>query len=184
MNSKRGLFLTNIVSKVVEKLLKNRGKEEIEKNISEFQCGGTSGRSIGDNLFILNSAIAEFKERGEDMFILFADLEKCFDQLWLRDCIKELVEAGMPLGEALYIYFMNKKVNVTVDTPIGKTEKFELNEIVRQGTVCAVDLCCVSTDRINKLPNEGPQLTVSQRGTDKAPSVRGRHGWNWQERGY
>ena len=69
MNSKRGLFLTNIASKVIEKLLKNRGKEEIEKNVTEFQCGGASGRSIGDNLLILNSAIAEFKERREDIYI-------------------------------------------------------------------------------------------------------------------
>ena len=161
MNSKRGLFLTNIVSKVVEKLMKNRGKEKIEENTTEFQCGGTSGRSIGDNLLILNSAVEEFRERNEDLFILFADLEKCFDQLWLKDCIKEIAEAGMPTGEALYIYLMNKKVKAVVETPVGKTEEFELHEIVRQGTVCAVDLCCVSTDRINKLEDDGPKLMVS-----------------------
>ena len=161
MNSKRGLFLTNIVSKVVEKLIKNRGKENVKENVSQFQCGGTSGRAISDNLLILNSAIEEYREKNEDMFVLFADLEKCFDKLWLRDCIKELVEAGMPIGEALYIYMMNKKVKATVETPVGRTKEFELKEIVRQGTVCAVDLCCVSTDRINKLEDDGPKLTVS-----------------------
>ena len=79
----------------------------------------------------------------------------------MRDCIKELAEAGMPIGEAMYIYLMNKEVKVVVETPVGKTEEFKLHEIVRQGTVCAVDLCCVSTDRINKLEDEGPKLMVS-----------------------
>ena len=59
---------------------------------------------------ILNSAIEEFRSKEEDLYILFADLEKCFDHLWLKDCIKEIVDAGMPIPEAMYIYEMNKKV--------------------------------------------------------------------------
>ena len=75
--------------------------------------------------------------------------------------MKELAEAGMPRGEAFYIYLMNKRVKAVVETPIGLTEAFKLEEIVKQGTVNAVDLCCVSTDRINKLHDDGPKLTVS-----------------------
>ena len=56
---------------------------------------------------------------------------------------------------------MNSKVRVRVETPVGRTEAFELTEIVRQGTVCAVDLCGVSTDKINKLRAWGPPLIVS-----------------------
>ena len=40
MNSKRGLFLTNILSKVMEKLIKNRRKSTIEASMTPFQCGG------------------------------------------------------------------------------------------------------------------------------------------------
>ena len=67
----------------------------------------------------------------------------------------------MPIAEAVYIYKMNSKVRVRVETPVGRTEAFELTEIVRQGTVCAVDLCGVSTDKINKLRAWGPPLIVS-----------------------
>ena len=154
MNSKRGLFLTNILSKVVEKLIKNRRKSTIESNMTPFQCGGVKHRGIGDNLLILNSVIEEFRAEKKDLYLLFADLEKCFDQLWLKDCIKEMHEAGMPAGEALYIYYMNKEVNAVVDTPVGKTARFNLKEIVRQGTVSAVDMCGVSTDKINKIGDE------------------------------
>ena len=161
MDSKRGLFLTNIVSKIAEKMIKNRRKDTIDANLSPFQCGGVRNRGVGDNHLIVNSAIEEARERNDNIYILFADLQKCFDELWLKDCIKDIVEAGMPAGEAMYIYKMNKIVRAKVDTPIGLTDEFELTEIVRQGTVCAVDLCAVSTDKINRVEQEETKLMVS-----------------------
>ena len=151
MNGKRGLFLTNIISKIIEKLLRNRSKEIIQNNISPYQCGGAKNRGITDNLLIMNTIIEEFKEKKQNLYILFADLEKCFDKLWLKDCIYEIVSAGMPEEEAWYIYQMNKDIKVVVETPVGQTEEFELEEVVRQGTVMGPNLCCVSTDRINSM---------------------------------
>ena len=148
MNSQRGIFLTAILSKIMEKMIKNRKKMT---TISPFQCGGIKNRGICDNLFILNCAIQECRNRNEDLFLLLADLEKCFDLLWLEDSIREWVCTGMPVSEAMYIYSMNNKVSATVKTPLGESEKIELNGIVRQGTVSAVDLCAVSTDKINRL---------------------------------
>ena len=159
MDSKRGLFLTNIASKIVEKMIKNRRKATIDANLSPFQCGGVRNRGIGDNHLIVNSAIEEARERNENIYLLFADLQKCFDELWLKDCIKDIVEARMPEGEAMYIYEMNKFVRAKVDTPIGLIDEFELTEIVRQGTVCAVDLCAVSTDKINKIEENETKLS-------------------------
>ena len=49
MNNKRGLFITEIVSKVYEKVLKNRNTEHLEKYMSPFQTGGTKGRATVDN---------------------------------------------------------------------------------------------------------------------------------------
>jgi hypothetical protein len=161
MDSKRGLFLTNIVSKIAEKLIKNRRKETVESNLSAFQCGGVKKRGTVDNHIIVNSAIEEARERNENIYILFADLQKCFDELWLKDCIKDIAEAGMPAAEAMYIFKMNETVRAKVDTPIGLTEEFELKEIVRQGTVSAVDLCAVSTDKINRIELDEPRLRVS-----------------------
>ena len=89
MNSRRGLFLTSMISKVVEKLIKNRRKLTIDGNTTPFQAGGEKKRGIVDCLFVINSWIAEQKDRKEDGYLMFADLEKCFDKLWLKDCIKE-----------------------------------------------------------------------------------------------
>ena len=110
MKNKRGLFLTNIISKVMEKMIKNRTKAKVEEGMTPFQCGGVKLRGIGDNLLLMNTVIEEFRVENKDLYILFADLERCFDQLWLKDCIREVVEAGMPAAEAAYIYKMNSKV--------------------------------------------------------------------------
>jgi hypothetical protein len=160
MEYKRGLFLTNIVSKVAERILKNRNKPTIDGSLTPFQCGGVRNRGIGDNLFVFNSIIEEFRKKKENLHVLFADLEKCFDKIWLKDSIKELTKTGMPIAEVFYIYLMNRFVQAYVQTPIGRTEAFEAHEIVKQGSVMAVDLCAVSTDKINRLHGEGDVFTM------------------------
>ena len=71
-------------------------------------------------MLITNSVVEEFRFERKDLYLLFADLEKCFDQLWLKDCIREIHEAGMPAGEAIYLYYMNKTVNAVVRHETGK----------------------------------------------------------------
>ena len=151
IESRRGLFLTNIISKCMEKVLLNRRKEEIEAQITAFQSGGIKGRSISDNLFILNTVIDEYRIKKENLYILFGDLEKCFDKLCLKDCIIELVECGIPVEEAIFLYEMNTNIEAEVDTPSGKTKAIKIKEVVRQGTIYGPMLCGISTDRITKM---------------------------------
>ena len=151
LKNKRGLFLTNIMSKCVETVLFQRREEILRVNLSPFQNGGIAKRRREDNLFMVNHTINEYRKRKKDLYLLFADIEKCFDILWLKDCIIELTRNGTPIEEAMFIYEINKNIKATVRTPVGKTEKIELKEIVRQGTVGGNKLCVVSTDRINRM---------------------------------
>ena len=150
--------MTNILSKCMERILLDRRKEELDKSVQPFQNGGVNERSIADVSFILNNTIAEFKNQKKDLYILFGDIEKCFDKLYLKDCIIELVEAGMPIEEAAYIYEMNRNIEAVVDTPHGVTEKFHIDEAVRQGTIFGPTLCGVSTNRINKMGQPDPLI--------------------------
>ena len=158
MNYKRGLFQTSILSKCMDRILLDRNKKQLDESLQPNQNGGVNERSIGDVLFIINNTIVEFKEEGKDLYILFCDLEKCFDKLYLKDCILELVEAGMPLEEAMLVYEMNRNIKAFVDTPHGKTGTFEIDEAVRQGTIFGTTLCGVSTNRINKMGLPEPML--------------------------
>ena len=151
MTEKRGLFLTNILSKCVEKIMFKRREDTLIDELSPYQNGGVTERGIQDNLFIVNYVVNKYSKENKNLYLLFSDIEKCFDNLWLRDCILELIRCGTPIEEAMYILQMNKHVLATVRTPVGDTEEVELEEIVRQGTVGGNKLCIVSTDRINKM---------------------------------
>ena len=81
-----------------------------------------------------------------------------FDKLYLKDCIIELVEAGVPVQEAMYIYHMNRNIEAEVDTPHGRTRMFRIEEAVRQGTIFGTTLCGVATNRLNKMGNPDPLI--------------------------
>ena len=149
MNNKRGLFITEIVSKVYEKVLKNRNTEHLEKYMSPFQTGGTKGRATVDNKIVLSEVIRRNRKMKIKTYIVFGDAVKCFDKLWLKDALVELYKAGCTPEDVVMIHEMNKETEIVISTPVGKTEKVKIGEVVKQGTVLGPTLCCVETDQIN-----------------------------------
>eukprot|EP00112_Aurelia_sp_Birch-Aquarium-sp1_P016262 Seg3671.3 transcript_id=Seg3671.3/GoldUCD/mRNA.D3Y31 product="hypothetical protein" protein_id=Seg3671.3/GoldUCD/D3Y31 len=85
----------------------------------------------------------------KELYIFFGDLERCFDKLWLKDCMIELWRTKIPANEAYLVYLMNKHSSIQIDTPMGMTNAIEVHEIVRQGTVFGPMLCGIVTDKIN-----------------------------------
>ena len=60
---------------------------------------------------------------------------------------------------------LNEKAEIVVKTPVGNTEPFHLNDIVRQGTVYGLQLCIASMDKINMIGKDvntyyGPNLIL------------------------
>eukprot|EP00794_Sanderia_malayensis_P004142 gene4142-4695_t len=135
MKNTRGLFITNVVSKLYEKVLSIRNYKYIESYLSSYQCGGVRNRGTSDHLFTVRAMIDYYKFINKDLYIFFGDLEKCFDKLWLRDSIVELWKTGMPAIETYSVYLRNKIACAVIETPVGVTQCIEFNEIVRQGTV-------------------------------------------------
>ena len=151
MDNKRGLFITDIISKLYEKVVKNRNDDNIRSYTSDFQAGGVKKRSTGDCLFLTSEIIRTKKKAGKKCYLVFGDAVKCFDKLWLRDALVELFKAGCEPQDIQMIYKMNANTVIEVETPCGTTEKTTVGEIVKQGTVLGPTLCCVSTDQINKI---------------------------------
>ena len=165
MTNKRGLFLTNIISKIYERVLKNRNEEEVKKKRCQWQMGGVKKRSTTDNLFILNAVIERNKYLGKPTYVFYADAEKCFDKLWLQDSIIELWESGTHIRDAVMVLKMNEEAVITIKTPVGETEEVVARFIVRQGTVYGHQLCGVSMSRVNTIGKDiitfyGPKLII------------------------
>ena len=59
----------------------------VEQNMAKFQTGDMRGKFVTDNLFILRGIIDHSKYLRKELWISFYDIEKCFDSLWLEDCI-------------------------------------------------------------------------------------------------
>ena len=148
MKNKRGIFLTNVVSKAFEKAV------EIEMGPVEFdifQAGGTKDRSTSDNWIIVMAMRDRFRYLREDLYLFFGDLVKCFDKLWLKDCLIDLHTAGAREKEIKILYLLNQKSTAKIITPAGTTDEITILETVKQGTVFAPKLCCASTGNLNNM---------------------------------
>ena len=91
--SQRGIFLMNIVCKVYERVKKLQNENK-QANISSMQIAGKVNRSTIDNLIIINLIIEKQRQDNKDTYILYADAEKYFDKLWLKDSLKEMERIG------------------------------------------------------------------------------------------
>ena len=150
MTNKRGLFLTNIVSKIFERVIKERNKESFMEGLSPNQTGGVSKRSAVDNLLTVLAIIERNSYMNKTTYLTFADVQKCFDSLWLEDGIKELWMSGVNVRDAVTIKNLNSEAKIQIDTPVGKSEEFRVENIVKQGTVYAVDICGAVMAKVNE----------------------------------
>ena len=91
--SQRGIFLVNIISKVYE-LVKITQNEKNNSKMSEMQAVGRKERSTMDNLIIMNTIIENKRAQKLNTYMFFADAVKCFDKLWLKDCLLEMYNLG------------------------------------------------------------------------------------------
>ena len=140
----RGIFLASVVSKVFERLIKNRIQSSLIK-VNPCQAGGKSNRGPPDNIFILNAVIDHAIYLGKSVHITTYDFEQAFDSLWLEDSILSLRKLGIADDILQLIYNLNKQAVIRVKTPYGPTPTAVVNDAVQQGRVLAPDLCSVST---------------------------------------
>ena len=98
------------------------------------------------------SAIIE-KRRTERLntYLFFADAVKCFDKIWLKDCLIELKTLGYKHNDLKILYKMNQRSKVTINTPFGETGNIEIEELVKQGTAYGRVICCTTTAGVNDI---------------------------------
>ena len=119
----RGIFITSILSKILEKLTQLRIKNKITEYSSPFQAGGAPNRSTADNLFLLRGIIDHTIYLNTSMHLTFYDFKQCFDSIWLKELMNCMWDAGVRNGLFYLIYLLNKSTNITVRTPFGQTEE-------------------------------------------------------------
>ena len=96
-----------------------------------MQTAGKKNRSTINNIIIINAMIEKQRQSHKNTYLFFADAEKCFDKLWLKDCLIDMEEIGYNRNDIKILYEMNKKAEIIVDTTVGQTESISIKEIVK-----------------------------------------------------
>ena len=140
----RGIFLTQVVCKIWESLIKERTKL-ITRKINKLQVGSAKNKSPADHTFIVRSCITRALYLNCPLYLNFYDFRQCFDKLWLEDSVISLYKLGLDNEFLSLIYKTNLNASIAVKTPMGISESFTKTAIVKQGSVSACCLCSAST---------------------------------------
>ena len=90
-DSHRGVFRTTSLRTIMDRLMYIDEYSNIDQNLTDCR----KKRNIRDNLFVVN-AIMNSSKRGVDEAcdVCVYNIRKCFDSLWLSECINNLYEVG------------------------------------------------------------------------------------------
>ena len=116
-----------------------------------MQTEGKKNKSTMDNIIIINAIKEKQRQSHKNTYLFFTDAEKCFDKLWLKDCLIDMEEIGYNRNDIKILYEMNKKAEIIVDTTVGQTESISIKEIVKQGSIFGPIMCCATTSKVNNI---------------------------------
>ena len=90
-SSYRGIFRVQALRNILERLLYNDEYSNIDSNLTDANVGARQKRNIRDNIFVLNAVMNEtIQGTKEPVDITVYDVEKCFDALWVQECINNM----------------------------------------------------------------------------------------------
>ena len=150
LNNDRGVFNVMTVRSIIDNLIYNDYYETIDQNMSDSNVGGRKKRNIRDNLFIVYGIINYALKEKMEVDLNLYDLAKCFDSMWYQETMNDLWDVGVQDEKFALIAKMNEKCQIAVKTPVGITDRFELEQIEMQGTKFSNIKCSVQVDTLGK----------------------------------
>ena len=152
LESERGIFIVTVLRSILMRLIYNDKYEVIDSNMSDSNIGARKAKNIRNHIFVVNGIIHEAlsSKKSTPVDIQIGDYRQCFDGMWLAETLNDMYRAGVQDDHLALLYQANKKVNVSVKTPIGMTDRFSLEEIILQGDVFGPIECSVTVDSFGK----------------------------------
>ena len=129
----RGISLTQIASKVYNRLILNRIRLSIDSLLRPSQNSFCPGRSTTSHLLAFRRIIEELQNHKKEAVITFIDFKKAFDSIDRRNMLKILSSYGIPPEIDAAIKVMYENTSALVITPEGNTDVFKIDTCVLQG---------------------------------------------------
>ena len=119
------------------------------------------------------NAISNASKQGveESCDICVYDVRKCFDTLWMEECINDMYEAGLTSDKLCLLYYSNSGANIVIKTPSRLSERSSIYKKVMQGTVWAVLMCTATMDKLGKIAYEDKNLLYKYRNEVDVPPI-------------
>ena len=135
----RGITITSIVGKVMEHIIQQRLRTQVEHNQSKQQRGFTSGSSSTNAALIMTETIAEAVDDNKELFIASLDAKKAFDVVYQNAMLHKLFYDGLDpcLWNLMFEQYKNASSRVRWNGSFSRT--FNLEQGVRQGSVLSTD---------------------------------------------
>ena len=120
----------------------------------EMQAAGRKETSAMDNLIVMNTIIENQRAQKLNTYMFFADVVKCFNKLWLKDCLLEMYNLGYDPNTLKILYEMNKETDKIIRIPVRNTDNVQVKEVVKQGTIFGPIMCYAETFTVNSIREE------------------------------
>ena len=138
--------------------------------MSDSNAGARKGKNCRNHSFIVNGILHEKKENhGEPIDILIYDVAKCFDEVWPADTINILYDLGVKNENLCIIYEGTQKSYISIKTTSGQTERFEVGQLVAQGSTWGPLMTSASIDTIGKDAQQSGQNCYSYKSVKIPP---------------
>ena len=147
--------------------------DELDYSMSDSQVGARRGKSVRNHIWVLNGVICDVlsskKKAPVDLQIF--DYKQCFDSLWLQECMNDVYKGGIQDDKFSLLYNVNTRVNVSVKTPVGKTQRGIITNAIIQGDVFGPMLCGKQVDEIGKECIDERKYTYKYKGEVDIPPL-------------
>ena len=117
---------------------------------------------------ITNSVL---KDKLEPIDTQLYDVEKCFDALWLEECINDLFDAGFTNDKLPILFQENQTAKVAIKTQEGISKRIDIKNIVMQGTVWGSLFCTTSMEKLGKYFYENKELLYTYKNEVEVPPL-------------
>ena len=154
----RGLKLTELVSKILERILESLIREVVD--IDAMQFGFMPGRGTTDAIFIARQLQEKYLNKGKHLYFAFIDLEKAFDRvprkvLWWSMRVVGVPEWIINIVKSLYA---DAKSRVRVDGEFS--DEFPVKVGVHQGGVLSPLLFVIVLEALSRAFRTGCPLEM------------------------
>jgi hypothetical protein len=111
----RPISVTPVLSRILENLLLSILNKPASSIISPYQAGFRHDYSTLDNIFILHESILNAFRSNNYLSVLFVDIAKAFDTVWIHGLLYKLYENKVDLSliKLLYSFLSNRYVYVS-----------------------------------------------------------------------